>query len=160
MPDDPPVLPLDPDVELGGTVDGEPGEPSRTAPALLAVIAAGGMLGSAARYGIARGLPVEPGRFPWATFGTNLAGSFVLGLLLAVLLERFPGFRHGTLLRAFAGTGILGAFTTMSTYEVEVALLLRDGHPAIAALYAVGSLVAGLVLAAAGLRVGRVGVAR
>jgi CrcB protein len=144
-------LPLDPDVE--------PATPGRTRaePGILAVIAAGGMLGASARYGMARWLPVRPGHFPWATFWTNLAGSFVLGIVLVVLLERFPAARHGRHVRAFAATGILGAFTTMSTYAVETTLLLRDGHPATAALYSVGSLVAGLGLAAAGLWVGRRG---
>jgi CrcB protein len=150
VPDDhPTTLPLDPDVEPA-----PPGR-SRVEPALLAAIAAGGMLGASARYGIARWLPVAPGRFPWATFGTNLAGSFVLGVVLVLVHERFPVAPRGRHLRAFVATGVIGAFTTMSTFAVETALLLRDGHPAVAVLYGVGSLVAGLALAAAGLRVGR-----
>jgi CrcB protein len=152
----PAALPVDPDLVPVGP------RPSRrrVEPGLLAVIAVGGMLGASARYGLTRWLPITAGRFPWATFWTNLAGSFVLGVVLVVVLERFPSARYGRYVRAFATTGVIGAFTTMSTYEVETALLLRDGHLATAVLYGLGSLVAGLGLAAAGIRVGRVGMAR
>ena len=57
--------------------------------------------------------------------------------------------------RRFLAAGVLGAFTTMSTFQVETALLLRDGHPALAAVYVAASVAGGLVLAAAGLAVGR-----
>ncbi len=120
---------------------------ARARPDVLAAIALGGMLGASARYGLARWLPVRPGRFPWATFWTNLSGSFVLGLLLVLLLERFPPTR---LVRPFLATGIIGAFTTMSTFEVETALLLKHGHLATGVTYALGSLVAGVALAYAG----------
>jgi CrcB protein len=119
---------------------------------VLAVISLGGMLGASARYGIARWLPTGTGRFPWATFWTNLSGSFLLGLLLVLLLERFPPTR---LVRPFLATGIIGAFTTMSTYEVETALLINDGHAATGVIYGVGSLIAGLALAYLGIHVGR-----
>jgi protein CrcB len=124
----------------------------RPQPGVLAVIAVGGMLGAAARYGVAQWLPSRPGRFPWATLWTNLSGSFLLGLVLVLLLERFPPTR---LIRPFLATGILGAFTTMSTYEVETALLIKDGHPATGITYGVGSVVAGLVLAYLGILAGR-----
>ena len=156
-PDPDPALPVDPDLAP------VPAPPSVAAPGragVLAVIAVGGMLGSSARYGMARWLPVEPGHFPWATFWTNLSGSFVLGVVLALLVERFPAVgatRSGRYLRPFVATGIIGAYTTMSTYVVETALLLKDGHPATAVVYAVGSLFAGLALAYGGIRVGRPG---
>lgn len=119
---------------------------------VLAVIALGGMLGASARYGVARWLPTAHDGFPWATFCTNLSGSFALGVLLVLLLERFPPTR---LVRPFLATGVIGAFTTMSTYEVETALLIKDGHPATGLLYGVGSVVAGLFLAYAGILAGR-----
>ncbi|HEX3393160.1 MAG TPA: fluoride efflux transporter CrcB [Acidimicrobiales bacterium] len=120
---------------------------------MLAVIALGGMLGAAARYGVAQWLPTRTGRFPWATFWTNVSGSFILGLLLVLLVERFPPTR---LVRPFLATGVLGAFTTMSTYEVETALLIKDGHPLTAASYGLGSLVVGLAVAYAGILTGRI----
>jgi len=119
---------------------------------VLAVVAAGGMIGASARYGIAHLLPPATGRFPWATFVENLSGSFLLGLLLVALLERFPPSRY---LRPFLATGVLGAFTTMSTYQLETALLIKDGHAVTATVYAFTSLAGGLALAYAGIQAGR-----
>jgi CrcB protein len=139
MRDEDNVMPIDPDLD--------PRDPGRR-PGVLAVIALGGMLGATARFKIAEALPAEPGQFPWATFWTNMSGSFLLGFLLIVLLERFPPTRY---VRPFLATGILGAYTTMSTFAVETALLLKDGHTATALLYGVGSLAAGVALAYAGI---------
>ena len=140
------LVPIDPD--LGAT---QPGG-FRPRPDVLAVIATGGMLGASARYAIARWLPTHAGDFPWATFWTNVCGSFVLGVLLIVLIERFPPTRY---IRPFLTTGIIGAFTTMSTYSVETALLIKASHRLTAVVYGVGSLVVGLGLAALGIAVGR-----
>jgi CrcB protein len=119
---------------------------------VLAVIAAGGVLGASARYGVAQLMPAPADRFPWATFWTNMSGSFLLGLLLTTLLERFPPTR---LVRPFLATGILGAFTTMSTYQVETAVLIKDGHALTGITYGAGSVIVGLVLAYAGMTAGR-----
>jgi CrcB protein len=160
------LLPIDPDL-----APDDPAEPfvaparrappryryGRAQPDILAVIAAGGMVGASARYAVARAIPVHPGHFPWATFWTNLAGSFLLGFLLVVLLERFPPTRY---VRPFLGTGVLGAFTTMSTFEVETALLVKDGYSLTAGVYAFGSLAAGLALAYLGIVAGRLTPAR
>ena len=136
------MLPVDPDL---------PPRP-RVEPDVLAVIGAGGMLGASARYGVARWLPPTSGHLPWATFWTNVAGSFALGLVLVVIVRRLGASRY---VRPFVATGILGAFTTMSTYEVETALLLKDGHRATAVLYAVASVVAGLAAVGLGIALGR-----
>ena len=159
------VIPIDPDL-----APSDPAEPTvipvrprsglrggRAQPDVLAVIALGGMLGASSRYGIAQLLPTRPDGFPWATFWTNMSGSFLLGLLLVLLLERFPPTR---LVRPFVATGIFGAFTTMSTYEVETALLIRDGHALTALAYGVGSLGIGLALAYAGIVLGRLAAPR
>lgn len=160
-----PDLPIDPDLAVGDPgqpyLHGSPPGPQRrvlhqdrrrASPDVLAAISLGGMLGASARYGIAQWLPTAPGRFPWATFWTNLAGSFLLGLILVVVLERFPPTRY---LRPFVATGVLGAFTTMSTFQVETALLLKDGHVGTGLLYGIGSVLAGLALAYAGIVAGR-----
>jgi fluoride exporter len=110
------------------------------------------MAGASARYGVSALAAVRPGAFPWATFWTNLSGSFILGLLLVLLIERFPPTRY---VRAFAGTGFLGAYTTFSTFSVEADLLLKDGHTALATVYVLASLVGGLTLAWAGAMIGR-----
>lgn len=153
--DDHTILPIDPD-----RPPQDPAEPSvshrpsprrgrgRAQPDVLAVIALGGALGATARFELAEAIPTGPGHFPWATFWTNASGSFLLGFLLVVLLERFPPTR---LVRPFLATGILGAFTTMSTYHVETALLLKDGHPGTAVLYGLASLAAGVGLAYTGM---------
>ncbi len=160
MRDDDGVIPIDPDL-----APSDPGEPAvggsrrvprprhgRARPDVLVVIAIGGMLGATARFKLAEALPIEPGHFPWATFWANISGSFLLGFLLIVLLERFPPTRY---VRPFLATGILGAYTTMSTFTVETALLIKDGHTATALLYGLGSVIAGVVLAYAGIVVAR-----
>lgn len=124
----------------------------RTQPDVLTAIAAGGMCGASLRYGIGRLLPTPDGGFPWATFIENLTGSFLLGLLLVLLLERFPPSRY---LRPFLATGVLASFTTMSTYQLETALLLKDGHPLTGTVYGVGSIAGGLAVAYVGILAGR-----
>jgi CrcB protein len=119
---------------------------------VLGAVALGGALGAPARYGVARLMHVAPGTFPWATFWTNLSGSFALGLVLALVVDRFPPSRY---LRPFVATGFLGAYTTYSTFAVETVLLAKDHHPGVALAYAGASLGAGFVLAWAGLLAGR-----
>jgi CrcB protein len=121
-------------------------------PATIGVIAVGGMLGATARYSIARALPTQPGTFPWATFWTNSTGSLVLGFLLVLIVDRLPTSRY---LRPFLATGVLGAYTTMSTFLVEVCLLVDDGHPVTAIVYAAATVAAGVGLAAFGVAAAR-----
>lgn len=113
----------------------------RSRPALLGVIALGGALGAPARYGVAQVIHVAPNSFPWATFWTNVTGSFALGAILALILERFPPTRY---LRPFLATGFCGAYTTFSTYAVEVDLLVKHARPVLALTYALSSLLLGL----------------
>jgi fluoride exporter len=120
----------------------------RVQPDVLAAIALGGIVGATARYELAQALPTSPGTFPWPTFWTNMSGSLALGFLLVLLLDRT---RQHRLLRPFLATGILGAFTTMSTYLVETAVLIKDGHPTIGVTYGLSSLAVGLFLAFAGM---------
>ena len=124
----------------------------RAQPDVLAVIAIGGMLGATARLKFAEAVPTAKGHFPWATFWANVSGAFVLGYLLIVLLERFPPTRY---LRPFLATGILGAYTTMSTFAVETALLVKDGHPVTGVLYGLGSIAVGLAVTVAGVAAAR-----
>lgn len=120
---------------------------------MLGAIALGGALGASARYGVAQVVHVAAGGFPWATFWTNLSGSFALGLVLALTLERFPPSRY---LRPFVATGFLGAYTTYSTFAVETVLLVRAGHSGLAFAYAGASLVGGFAVAWAGIWAARV----
>lgn len=77
-----------------------------------------------------------------------MAGAFVLGVLLEWLV-RHRSIEHWA--RFFVGVGVLGAFTTFSTFATEIVVLARDGHGAVAAVYAISSVVAGLAAALAGL---------
>ena len=120
----------------------------RTEPSVFAAIALGGALGAVARYGVAQLIEVAPDSFPWATFWTNISGSLALGVVLALVLERFPPTRY---LRPFVATGFLGAYTTYSTFAVETDLLVKDGHAALALAYAAGSLMAGFAAVWAGI---------
>jgi CrcB protein len=120
----------------------------RTDPSVLAAIALGGALGAPARHGLAQLTAVAPNGFPWATFWTNVSGSFALGLFLAVLIAQFPPSRY---LRPFVATGFLGSYTTYSTFAVESVLLTRDGRAGTAAAYVAASLVAGFVAAWVGM---------
>ncbi|MDQ6617340.1 MAG: fluoride efflux transporter CrcB [Actinomycetota bacterium] len=119
---------------------------------VLAAIALGGALGAPARYGVAQMIHVATDGFPWATFSTNISGSFALGLVLALILQRFPPTRY---LRPFFATGFLGAYTTYSTFAVETNLLIKDGHAAVGLAYAAASLLAGFVAVWAGIWVAR-----
>ncbi len=120
--------------------------PSATAlaarPLVLVAISLGGILGTLARYGVGRTIHVAPGTFPWSTFTVNVSGSFVLGVLLTLMIERWPPSRY---VRPFVAIGFLGSYTTFSTWMVEADLLVKDGFVAIAATYVVTSLVVGLL---------------
>jgi fluoride exporter len=146
-----PELPVDPDLAQGA-----PSRPVHARPRLMLAVVAGGLIGAPARYLLALALPTAPNGWPTATFAVNLAGAFVLGLLLEALARGGPdvGWRRGV--RLFAGTGFCGALTTYSTLAVELDLLAHRGHWELAAGYAVASVVSGLVLAAAGVGVAAV----
>ncbi|MCA1824306.1 MAG: fluoride efflux transporter CrcB [Mycobacteriales bacterium] len=111
-------------------------------PQIVLAVAVGGALGTTARFGIARWMGQQAGTFPWATWIVNISGSFVLGLLLTLVLERFPPTRY---VRPFAATGFLGAYTTYSTFAVETDLLVKAGHPRAAVVYVVASVLGGCV---------------
>ncbi|WP_083866811.1 MULTISPECIES: fluoride efflux transporter FluC [Frankia] len=96
---------------------------------LLGVIAAGGALGACARYGAALAWPTQPGAFGWTTVAVNAVGCAAIGVLMALLAA---GHLAHPLARPFLGTGILGGFTTFSTYAVDVEGLLDDGRPLLA----------------------------
>ena len=113
---------------------------SRAPAAIYGAVSIGGALGASARYGMTQLITVPPDSFPWATFWTNVSGSFALGVVLAIVLERFPPSRYA---RAFAATGFLGAYTTYSTFAVETDLLVKNGHTGIAAAYVFASFVVG-----------------
>jgi CrcB protein len=116
----------------------------------VATIAGGGLVGSAARAGIVIAIPARVGSFPTAILVANLAGSFLLGLYLA-RRERSVG---GPASMRFWAIGVLGSFTTFSTFSVDLVVLLRAGPHMEVLWYVAASLLGGLFLAVAGQRVG------
>jgi fluoride exporter len=117
----------------------------------LAAIAIGGGVGSAARYLLSAAFPAGHG-FPWAIFAVNVSGSFVLGVLMVYLLEIWPPRRF---LRPFLAVGLVGGYTTFSTYAGGVMTLLTGGATALAVAYALASILAALVAVWCGLRAAR-----
>jgi len=149
-----------------GAVGGEPVDPdtggTRPAPARLegrvvAVVAAGGALGAVARYGAGVAWPTGAAAFPWTTFGVNVLGCALIGVLVVLVSDVWPGRR---LVRPFLGTGVLGGFTTFSTYAVDGQRLLSGGHAALGSAYLVGTLVAALAAVTAAARLTRGAVSR
>ena len=115
---------------------------------VLLWIALGGALGALARYGVSGWVHSWVGTdFPWGTFVVNATGSLLIGLLLRSL----EGLPWGPDVRAFFAIGLLGAFTTFSTYSYETLALLEDGEWLRAGFYSLGSLAIGLLAVSAGL---------
>jgi CrcB protein len=118
------------------------------------IVFLGGGLGSAARYGVGvLALRWIGSGYPWGTFGINVVGSFAMG----VVAEYFA-LKSGLSqpLRLFLTTGIIGGFTTFSTYALETALLQERGELGAALTYALGSVVVGVAALFAGLALVRV----
>ena len=115
----------------------------------VVLVALGGAAGSVLRWfvtGAVQGL-TPTSTFPWGTFVVNAVGSFAIGLLLTLALERVlisPG------VRLLLVTGLLGGFTTFSAFSWETLQLLRDGQRPAALGYALGSVAVGLTAAFGG----------
>jgi CrcB protein len=129
-----------------------PGRRIPEPPLRLVAIAVGGSLGTLARYATDRALVPAPLGFPWPTFTVNVAGSFVLGLIVTLSVERWPPTRF---VRPFAAIGFCGGFTTFSTLAVEAAQRIQHGRAGLAAAYVAASLVAGVLAATAGMALAR-----
>ena len=112
-------------------------------------VAAGGAVGSAARYMVNvwsdRILGPE---FPWATLIVNVAGCFAIGLLVELMAVRLNVSNEA---RAFLTTGILGGFTTFSAFSVDFALLVERKSHGLAGAYAMSSVVVSLLAVFAGI---------
>jgi CrcB protein len=120
-------------------------------------VAAGGIAGAWARYGT--GLVVEswlPPTFPWATLGVNVAGSW----LLALLMQALPATIVSPAVRLGLTVGFCGGFTTYSTFALETVTLAQSGHPLRAGAYVASSLALCLCGSAAGLATGSALIAR
>jgi fluoride exporter len=116
-------------------------------------VAIGGALGCWARYAQTNLVQAVFGRnFPFATLSINVIGSFLMGFLFILTLERLtipPNVRVGVL------TGVLGGYTTFSTFEMETLLLAEKGEFFKAGLYVVLSVVIGFAAAFGGAYIAR-----
>lgn len=124
-----------------------PSRSSRLQPpswAAVAAVALGGALGASLRWLVSSWQSVDASHFPWTTFAINVAGSFLLALLPTITVVR-----RGPLLAPFFGPGLLGGFTTLSTYSEETRALLASGHVGLAMAYLLGTLAACLLVVAA-----------
>jgi fluoride exporter len=121
------------------------------------VVALGGALGAVARYLLGLALPTRTGEFPLGTFLINAIGGLLIGILLVLLTETF---RAHPLLRPFLVTGILGGFTTFSTYCVDIEKLIAAHAFGTAMAYLFGTLAAALGATALGVGLARAASSR
>lgn len=118
---------------------------------LLGVIAAGGAVGSLGRYAVGLVLPHPSGDLPWSTLAVNLTGSLAMGVLVVWVLsmeEPHPW------LRPFLGVGVLGGWTTFSSFTLDIHAMVDAGRGALAVTYLVASLLLGLVAVGLGVSAG------
>ena len=118
----------------------------------LLAVSVGGGLGSVVRYLLATAFPAGHG-FPWAIFALNVSGCLCIGLLMIYLLEVWPPRRF---LRPFLAIGLIGGYTTFSTYAGGVLTMLTGNADALAAAYALSSIAAGLAAVWLGMKTGRI----
>jgi CrcB protein len=117
------------------------------------VISLGGILGANARYLLGTWIAQRYGTsFPYGTLVINVSGSFVIGLFLTLIAERFvlhPNWR------LFFAVGFLGAYTTFSTFSYESVVLLQNGSWRLGLVNMVGSVVLGPIAVVIGMAVAR-----
>jgi CrcB protein len=126
----------------------------------IGAVAVGGVAGALARAGISVAIPhSDAAAWPWATFVTNLLGCLVLGVVLDWVDGRHDTWaisnpRRARLARPLLASGLLGGFTTFSTFSVETYGLLRSGADGAAIGYVVASVVLGVAMVAIGRALG------
>lgn len=151
-------LPTDPD-----TADTRPPGPPGVRDLLrgnvdiVVAIALGGAIGGGARWLLGQALPHDPGGFPWSTFIENVSGCLLLGALLVLVTEVWAPSRYT---RPFLGVGVLGGYTTFSTYAAEIHELMRAGNGPLALAYLFGTVAAGLMAAWLGMTLVRILIVR
>jgi CrcB protein len=119
---------------------------------VLAVISAGGVAGALGRYGLTEAFPRAAEGLAWATFGINVSGCLLIGVLMVLASEVWSARR---LLLPFLGTGVLGGYTTFSTYILDIHQLLAAGAAHAALTYLAGTLLTALAAVYAGITLTR-----
>jgi CrcB protein len=146
-------LPIDPDVDVAEDARHHRGAQPELAPrppwphfqaSIIATVFAGGCVGGLVRYAVTEHWPTPDDRFPWPTFTVNVAGAFVLAVLIVVVSDVL---RDSTYARPLIGTGFCGALTTFSSVVVAADQFIAHGQPGLATAYLATSIVAGLLAA-------------
>ena len=115
-------------------------------------VAAGGAIGALLRYAAAQLVQhFQPSAFPAATMLVNILGSFIMGVMMAKLLQQ-----HSESAQLFFVTGVLGGFTTFSAFSWDALQMLQRGQTASAGIYIAGSVIFSLAAIAAGYRMGTI----
>jgi CrcB protein len=120
---------------------------------IVAVIALGGAIGATVRQIVSEALPKASQGFPFGTFAVNVSGCLLIGLLMVSIVDMRRPHR---LVRPFLGVGLLGGYTTFSTYVVETERLIQAGDPRTAFVYFGGTVVGALLAVQIGVLLGRV----
>ncbi|MGW3110582.1 fluoride efflux transporter CrcB [Streptomyces sp. NPDC001091] len=131
--------PVDPDIDLRSSAQRQ--EAWRGQGPVVAVVALGGGIGATLRYAASLLWPVPSPGFPWTTLLVNVTGCAVIGVFMVLISEVWTAHR---LVRPFFGTGVLGGFTTFSTYAVEIERLVDAGEARTALAYLATTLLAAL----------------
>ncbi len=127
------------------------GEVGRLSFTNIIYVALGAAVGGIARYLTSFFITPPAGSFPWATFIVNVAGSFIIGLILFLYSERSPNES----MRLLLGVGFCGGLTTFSTFSAETVQLLQLQREAVAFIYIGASLICSLAATYAGFLVAR-----
>ncbi|WP_239031843.1 fluoride efflux transporter CrcB [Paroceanicella profunda] len=123
---------------------------------ILLQVALGGAIGASLRYLAGMALMRSLGTaFPYGTFFVNVLGSFVMGLLAVLLMERLPG--GWSRLSPLLMTGLLGGFTTFSAFSLDTIYLFERGRHALALFYVGGSVLLSMGGLVAGMALARIG---
>ncbi|MCZ7886527.1 MULTISPECIES: fluoride efflux transporter CrcB [Agrobacterium] len=119
----------------------------------IALVAAGGAIGSVFRYLVGVwSVRLAGAHFPWGTLAVNVAGSFMIGFLVELVARRLNASME---MRLFLVTGVLGGFTTFSSFSLDAVSLFERGTLGLSAVYVLASLVVSIAAVFAGLALGR-----
>lgn len=132
--------PVDPDIDLH--IPAQRKEARLRQRPVIAVVALGGAIGASARYGASLLWPTAPDAFPWTTLIVNAVGCAIIGVFMVVITDIWAAHR---LVRPFFGTGVLGGFTTFSTYATDIQRLVNGKDARMGLAYLALTLVAALV---------------